>query len=373
MTEPVPEQSPTVEERMAAVLSTSPVVVSTQDAGLRYTWIHNPLPEFGLEPADFIGRTDAELGRELGATEAGATEIDRMKQRVIDTGRRERRIVDLLTPGGAQVYLDTEVTPTIGAGGEVTGVTSVHVDVTAHHEAALEVAQQRNRLYMLNKELEAFSYSVSHDLRAPLRAIDGFSKALLDDYGEQLGDHGADYLGRVRANAGRMAEQIDDLLELSKVTRGKMERATVDLSALAAEVVRGVAEAEPERRVRPTIPDGLSVEADPRLLRVVLENLIGNAWKFSAGREEAQIEVGSQAGGDGLAYFVRDNGVGFEMKFADKLFGPFQRLHSDEEFEGSGIGLATVQRIVSRHGGRIWAEAEVGEGATFLFTLGEGR
>jgi PAS domain S-box-containing protein len=364
----LPDGDPTVEQRLTDVLSASPVVVSTQDADLRYTWIHNPIADFGLEPEDFIGKTDAELGRELGATEAGATEIDRMKQRVVDSGERERRVIEVLTPDGEAFYLDTEVAPAFDASGKVRGVTSVHVDVTEHYKVEQEVRRQRDRLNLLTEELESFSYSVSHDLRAPLRAIDGFSQALADEYADSLDEQGADYLRRVRANARRMNEQIDDLLNLSRLTRGEIERQSVDLTALANEVIGGVAAADPDRRLEPIVAEGLRVEADPRLLQVALENLIGNAWKFTAGRDEARIEVASDPAG---AILVRDNGVGFDMRFADKLFGPFQRLHSQDEFEGTGIGLATVHRVVNRHGGRVWAEAAVDEGATFYFTLGE--
>ncbi len=228
----------------------------------------------------------------------------------------------------------------------------------------------------VNRELEAFSYSVSHDLRAPLRSIDGFSQILLEDYSDELDEEGRDYLGRVRAASQRMGRLIDDLLGLSRVTRSALNRKRVNLSSLAREVVEELREARPERAVEFSAQKGLEVRGDPRLLRVALWNLIGNAWKFTEKEPEAKIEFGLDEElsrrGRVPVYYVRDNGVGFEMAYADKLFGAFQRLHGANEFEGTGIGLATVQRIIHRHGGRIWARGEVGRGATFYFTLGPG-
>ncbi|HZC19561.1 MAG TPA: CHASE domain-containing protein, partial [Rubrobacteraceae bacterium] len=243
-------------------------------------------------------------------------------------------------------------------------------------KASQDLEDTNHELEATNRELEAFSYSVSHDLRAPLRSIDGFSQILLEDYADELDEDGQDYLGRVRAATQRMGRLIDDLLSLSRVTRGTMNRERVNLSALAEEVAEGLREARPERAVMFSAQKGLEVWGDPRLLRVALENLIGNAWKFTEKEPEAQIEFGVDEElsrrGRIPVYYVRDNGAGFEMAYADKLFGAFQRLHGPEEFEGTGIGLATVQRVVRRHGGRIWAEGEVGRGATFYFTLRPG-
>jgi signal transduction histidine kinase len=220
-----------------------------------------------------------------------------------------------------------------------------------------------------NKELEAFSYSVSHDLRAPLRAIDGFSKVLLTSYAQVLDDRGRNYLGRVRAATQRMSELIDDLLGLARVGRKELVRKEVDVTALAARVAAELARRDAERAVRVEIAPGLSAHADPQLLTIVLENLMGNAWKFTGKSAGALIEVGQERNGASGPFYVKDNGAGFDMAYADKLFGAFQRLHLDTDFEGTGIGLVTVQRIVSRHGGRIWAEGAVGQGATFRFTL----
>ena len=221
-----------------------------------------------------------------------------------------------------------------------------------------------------NEELESFSYSVSHDLRAPLRSIEGFSQILLEDYAEKLDEEGKNYLGRVRAASRRMALLIDDLLDLSKVSRSPLRRELVDLSAQAREITAELGKSQPRREAEFVIADGLTANGDARLLRLVLENLLGNAWKFTSREGRARIEFESTAlEGRDRVYFVRDNGVGFDEAYAGKLFGAFQRLHGPEEFEGTGIGLATVQRIVRRHGGRVWAEGEVGKGATFFFTL----
>ncbi|HET9588713.1 MAG TPA: PAS domain S-box protein [Anaerolineales bacterium] len=220
------------------------------------------------------------------------------------------------------------------------------------------------------KELEAFSYSVSHDLRAPLRSIDGFSQALLEDYADQLPDEGQTYLMRIRAGAQRMAQLIDDLLGLSRVTRAPMQTKFVNLSALAQNIAANLKQTQPERQVSVLIAADLSAKGDPDLLRIVLENLINNAWKFTSRRTDAYIEVGARDEESGeRIFFVRDNGAGFDMAFANKLFGAFQRLHSGDEYPGTGIGLATVQRIIRRHGGNIWAESSPGKGATFFFTL----
>ncbi len=232
------------------------------------------------------------------------------------------------------------------------------------------VARRTSQLELANRELESFAYSVSHDLRAPLRAIDGFARAVLEDHGERLPPEGRAYLERVCHAAERMGRLIDDLLALSRVTRREMHRRRVDLSALARAIADELAADEPGRAVDVRIAPGLAVEADPGLVRLLLENLLRNAWKYTRPRTRAVVEFGAERGGAGATvFFVRDNGVGFDMRHAGRLFQPFQRLHRDEEFEGTGIGLATALRVVRRHGGRIWAEAEPGRGAVFRFTL----
>ena len=231
------------------------------------------------------------------------------------------------------------------------------------------VSQRTAQLEATNRELEAFSYSVSHDLRSPLRSIDGFSQALLEDYDAVLDDRGRDYLARVRRAAQTMGRLIDDLLELARITRRELVRDSVDLSALAENVIAELREHDPDRRVIVRIQPELSVIGDEGLLRAALANLLGNAWKFTTRTTDPMIEFGAINLNGDRSFYVRDNGAGFDMNYAAKLFGPFQRLHSANDFEGTGIGLATVQRVVNRHGGRIWAEASVGHGATFFFTL----
>jgi signal transduction histidine kinase len=233
------------------------------------------------------------------------------------------------------------------------------------------VAERTAELEATNHELEAFSYSVSHDLRAPLRSIDGFSVALLEDYGEAVDGLGKTYLQRIRANSQNMAGLIDGLLNLSRLTRSEMRSESVNLSAIAQEIARELQAAQPDRHAEFVIQEDLTVVGDSTLLRNVMQNLLGNAWKFTAGRSPARIEFGRMQQGERAVYFVRDNGAGFDMAYVEKLFGAFQRLHGAKEFEGTGIGLATVQRVIHRHGGRVWAEGAVDQGATFYFTLPE--
>ena len=232
-----------------------------------------------------------------------------------------------------------------------------------------DLKQRAAQLEAANKELEAFSYSVSHDLRAPLRSIDGFSHVVLEDYGEQLPADARGYLERVRAAAQRMAVLIDDLLNLSRVTRTAVQPRFINLSRMAEEIVEGLKESHPQRQVIFSFTPDLMVEADPHLIHIVLENLLNNAWKFTSKQDHPAIEFGQKQHTKERTFYVRDNGVGFDMAYADKLFGVFQRLHSVSEFPGTGVGLATVQRIISIHGGRVWAESAEGKGTTFYFTL----
>jgi DNA-binding response OmpR family regulator len=244
----------------------------------------------------------------------------------------------------------------------------------AEERAARETAEARavlvEELQRKNRELEAFSYSVSHDLRAPLRTIDGFSQLLLQEHIDQMNAKAQDYLRHVRAASQRMGELIDDLLQLSRVGRSQLSYGRTDLSSMAREVICVLQANDPARHAKFLIEDGLFVEADERLMRLVFENLLGNAWKFTAKVPETLIEFGASRRDAGLVYYVTDNGCGFDMKYADKLFGPFQRLHSEADFPGTGIGLATVHRVIERHGGRIWAESAVDRGTTFFFSLG---
>jgi signal transduction histidine kinase len=249
--------------------------------------------------------------------------------------------------------------------GALVGASKVVRDITERMETEAALAGATEAAETSSKAFEAFSYSVAHDLRAPLRAIDGFSEALASEYGHLLDGVGQDYLERVRSSAQRMANLIDSLLLLARVTHQELSSARVDLSALAALALERLAEASPDREVVTVVQPDLIVRGDEVLLANALDNLFSNAWKFTADRAEARIEFGRKD----LAYFIRDNGAGFDMDYSGKLFGVFQRLHTPAEFAGTGIGLATVQRIIERHGGQIWAEGSVDLGATFHFTL----
>ena len=243
-------------------------------------------------------------------------------------------------------------------------------DVTELKRAQQDLVDARNATEAANRDLESFSYSVAHDLRTPLRSIDGFGKALLDDYGHAIGDEGQRWLALVRQSAQHMAQLIDDLLKFSRVTRSDLHREPVNLSAVAATVVARLRHAHPQRQVTVQVEPEIYDWGDPRLLAIVLDNLLGNAWKYTANREAAVLEFGRTTADGEVVYFVRDNGAGFDMAYSQKLFGVFERLHGAQEFEGTGIGLATVRRIVERHAGRVWADGHVDRGATFFFTIG---
>jgi PAS domain S-box-containing protein len=279
-----------------------------------------------------------------------------------------------LRKNGSEFPIEISLSPLETEGGllvsaairDVTQRKRMEADVQKLNE---DLKQRAAQLEAANKELEAFSYSVSHDLRAPLRSIDGFSHVLLEDYSDQLPDEGRNYLERVRAAAQRMAVLIDDLLNLSRLTRTALQPKFINLSKMTEEIVQGLQENQPGRAATFSIIPDLMVEADPHLMHIVLENLLSNAWKFTSKREQTVIEFGQKAHVKERTFYLRDNGVGFNMEYADKLFGVFQRLHSVSEFPGTGVGLATVQRIISIHGGQIWAESVEGQGTTFYFTL----
>ena len=301
-------------------------------------------------------------------------------RQIMTTGEAQVLEEEVWANGNFRTYLSAK-SVWRDAQGNVIGLVGIARDITERKLAEQEikelnedlerrVIERTAELTAANKELEAFSYSVSHDLRAPLRGIDGFSQALMDRYSDQLEDKAKHYLSRIRAGTQRMGELIDDLLTLSRVTRTEMRRKEVDLSAIAIEIITELQQLEPAREVEFAIAPRLVVNGDPQLLRVVLENLLNNAWKFTSAKIQTKIEFNAILQADAkFAYFIRDNGAGFDMAYSNKLFGAFQRLHSTTQFPGTGIGLATVQRIINRHGGKVWAEGAVDQGATFYFTL----
>lgn len=339
------------------------------------TWTDEVSRIHDLEPGV---ETNAEIGISYYHGESRAR-IEAAVKDAIEHAKPYDLELELVTAKGARKWVRTIGQPVV-ENGVVVKVWGSFQDITARknreHEirelnAGLErkVHERTAELEAVNHELEAFSYSVSHDLRAPLRAIDGFSQALLDDYAERLDDAGKQFLARVRAATQRMGELIDDLLELSRVTRAEITCEPVDLSALAETVVADLRQSEPDRRVEAVIRSGMHAQGDRGLLRIALVNLLSNAWKFTAHKADARVELGVTDTGDNAAFFVRDNGVGFDMHYATKLFGAFQRLHPASEYPGTGVGLATVQRVIRRHGGQVWAEAAVDCGASFYFTL----
>jgi PAS domain S-box-containing protein len=283
---------------------------------------------------------------------------------------------------GELFWESATIAPIKDAAGVITNFVAIKEDITGrkrtenqlqqlNEELEERIRQRTALLELANTELDAFSYSVSHDLRTPLRSIDGFSQALVEECGDQLSPAAKHYLQRVRAGTQRMGQQIDDLLKLSRVSRGTLNRQRLDLSAMAAALLEEIRQADPGRNLEISLEPGLTASGDQGLVRSVLQNLLGNAWKYTARVPAIRIEV-FRAVQDGTeAFCIRDNGAGFDMAYAGKLFAPFQRLHSTHDFEGSGIGLAIVQRIIRRHGGQVWATGEVDRGASFFFTLPE--
>ncbi|MDO8372802.1 MAG: ATP-binding protein, partial [Polaromonas sp.] len=295
---------------------------------------------------------------------------------------RVRSEVVVYTKAGRELWLEIDLTPITDETGRHTHWVAVERDVSERRQQQQEIlglnSELEDRVLLrtaqlatANKELESFAYSVSHDLRSPLNTIHGFSQLLAKIDAEHISEKGKHYLNRIGVGVMQMGELIEGLLTLAHLSREQLKSESVDLTALARQIENDCREREPERQVQVNIHDGLVAHGDPRLLSAVLQNLLANAWKFSAKQPQARIEVGSQLGAEGdTIFYVKDNGAGFDMAFTHKLFGTFERLHSPGDFPGTGIGLATVKRVIERHGGRVWAEGKPNGGATFFFTLG---
>ena len=352
--------------RLAAIVDSSDdaIIGKTLDSIIT-SWNHGAERIFGYTAREVVGKPVSILVPP-GLLDEEPLLLERLKrgERVehFDTVRRRK--------DGQDIDVSVTISPVRDSAGNIIGASKVARDITGRKRAEAALARAKDAAEAAGRELEAFSYSVAHDLRAPLRGIDGYSQVLLEDYSDKLDDEGKKHLKTVRQSAQQMAQLIESLLSLARVTRSEIRRERVDLSRLARAAAGRLQSAQPRRQGEFAIAEGLVGTGDSRLLGVLLENLLGNAWKFTGKRPKARVEFGRTREGGEEAYFVRDNGAGFDMAYASKLFGVFQRLHSISEFEGTGVGLATVQRIVRRHGGRIWAEGEVDRGATFYFTLG---
>jgi PAS domain S-box-containing protein len=351
----------------AIVNSSDDAIVGKTTDGIITTWNHGAERIYGYSADEVIGQPMTLL-----CPPDRVGEI----QEILSTISRGERVVHFETErrrkDGTTFPASVTVSPIQDGSGRVVGASSIARDITEQREvqAMAELRRRADDLDRANQNLESFTYSVSHDLRAPLRAMSGFSEALQDEYKDALGEVGRGYAQRIQAAGDQMTRLIDDLLQLSRVLRAPMHFQAIDLGAQVAQIAAELQRGAPGRRVRFVIQRPVEAQADGTLIRTVLENLIGNAWKFTSRREDALIEFGTAPDEDAaVCCFVRDNGAGFDPAYADKLFEPFQRLHAASEFPGTGVGLASVRQIVERHGGRVWADGAVGEGATIHFTL----
>ena len=372
-------QDEEVRSRLAAIVDSSENAILSQTlAGVIVTWNRGAEKLYGYTAAEMMGRSTSLLVPPEVQDEMPAI------LRQIERGERiESHETVRVAKDGRRIDVVLTISPIKSRLGQVTGASIIAHDITDSKRAESEILRLNNtleqrvqertaQLQEANRELEAFSYSVSHDLRAPLRAVEGLARILLRDYsGKVLDKTAADYMERMSAASQRMGHLIADLLGLSRLSRQEMTRQVVNLSEIAEDILTELKIREPQRSASTEVEPGLVTNADPNLARIAMENLLGNAWKYTGKTDAPTITFGAILDQKGPTYFVRDNGAGFDMAHADQLFAPFQRLHRSDEFEGTGIGLATVQRVVRRHGGRVWAEAKPDQGATFYFTLGE--
>lgn len=353
------------EAELQLIADATPVVLTRLSRDLKYVFVNRACTEmFRRTREEIVGKSIVEImGRD--ALETIRPYVERVLQ-----GERVEYETQIPYQGIGTRFMHVTYVPEKNRHGEIVGWLASVLDITERKRAEEALRQLTAELEAANKEIEAFSYSVSHDLRAPLRSITGFSRAILEDCSGQLDETGRDHVNRVLAAGQRMGELIDAMLTLSRLTRGELNPRQVNLSQMVREIADELENNEPEREVEFVITDNLMAHGDHAMLQAVIDNLLRNAWKFTAKKPKARIEFGTQDLEGEKVYFVRDNGAGFNMAYADRLFVAFKRLHRESDFPGIGIGLTTVQRIIHRHGGRIWAEGAVGKGATFYFTLG---
>jgi PAS domain S-box-containing protein len=357
-------------ELLEAIVENIPNMIFVKDAETLSFKLFNRAGEqlLGMNRDTLLGKNDYDF-----FPEADAAFFQAKDRETLASGNLVDIPEEPLETKGGRRWLHTRKVPIRDPDGKPVYLLGISDDITERKERDTALEEAKTQAEAASAELEAFAYSVAHDLRAPLRGIDGFSQALLEDYGDKLDTEGKRYLDNVRSAAQRMALLIDDLLALSRATRTELVREKVDVKPIIDRIVERLRLAEPSREVEVRVTGPLEIEADRRLAAVVFENLVENAWKFTSKRTTALIEIESVSVGDDQAIVVRDNGAGFDMRFKDKLFGAFQRLHAAHEFGGTGIGLATVARIARRHGGRVWAEGEVDRGAAFYVVLGPSR
>ncbi len=355
--------------QLAAIVESSDDAIIASDLNDRIQSFNKGAERlFGYAARDVVGHSIARLLPEGQLGEEPAL-VERLRDgETVSPFETVRRRAD-----GQLVDVSVTMSPVRDSQGQLVGVSWAGRDISERKCAQLQLVRAREATEAANRELEAFSFSIAHDLRAPLRSINGFSHILLKDYGPALDAEAQKHLVRVQSSATMMGRLIDALLELGRISKTDMSRRPVNVSQLARATAERLKELDPGRTVEFVIDDGLVAQGDKFLLAAVVDNLLGNAWKFTRDNPQARIEVGRTDDNGRTVYHVRDNGVGFDMAYASKLFGVFQRLHSTEEFDGTGVGLATVQRIVQRHDGEVWAEGTVGEGASFYFTLGRAR